>query len=126
MKLFRSPFLRIFVVLLLAVFVTNTVYAAGIMTSKPFENVQKSSVVAQHVDHTQEVVHCHDQDKGVDQGIDVHSRCNQCHHCFACFFALPQASLSAVAIKPKMALAVTFAPIYLSPVTIQPQKPPIL
>ena len=125
MKLFRSPFLRVFVVMLLAVFVTNTVYAAGIMTSKPFENVQES-IVVQHQDHAQDAAHCHNQDKSADQDVDVHSRCNQCHHCFACFSALPQAPLSAVAIKPKMVLAVLFAPIYLSPVTIQPQKPPIL
>jgi len=125
MKLFRSPFLRVFVVMLLTVFVTNTVYAAGIMTSKPFENV-KESIVVQHQDHSQDAAHCHNQDKSADQDVDVHSRCNQCHHCFACFSALPQAPLSAVAIKPKMVLAVLFAPIYLSPVTIQPQKPPIL
>ncbi|MDP2153688.1 MAG: hypothetical protein Q8J66_08535 [Methylotenera sp.] len=95
------------------------------MTSKPFADVQES-IAVQHQDHDQDVAHCHDQDKSVDQGVDVHSRCNQCHHCFACFSALPQAQLSAVAIKPKMVLAVTFASIYLSPVTIQPQKPPIL
>jgi hypothetical protein len=125
MKLFRLPFLRVFIFLLLAVFVTNTVYAAGVMTSKPFENV-KESIAVQHQDHTQDAAHCHDQDKSTNQNLNVHSSCNQCHHCFACFSAIPLASLSATTIKPPMVLAVLFAPIYLSPVTIQPQKPPIL
>lgn len=136
MKRFRLSSLRVFIVLLLAVFVTNTVYATGVMTSKPFEQRQIERIQTKrlhslqheaHADsHAQDTAHCHNQDKSVDQHDDVHSRCNQCHHCFACFSALPQLPLGVAVIKPEMVLAINFSPIYLSPVTTQPQKPPIV
>lgn len=121
--------------MLLAVFVTNTVYAAGVMTSKPFEQLQTDQLQAtqshrnaaiHHQDHTQNVANCDHYDESIDTNVDVHSRCNQCHHCFVCFSVLPQLPLNIAIIKPTIVLAVLFKSIYLSPIAIQPQKPPIV
>ncbi len=129
MKLFHFHLFRTFVFLLLTVFVANTVYAGGMMTSVAVENLAES--VAENVEvqqsvnqHEQHAHHCHDQQQ-TKQKSQSHTGCDSCNHCLACFSIIPQSQLRTISIPKQMILAIVFEKIYLSPVRAQPQKPPI-
>lgn len=124
MKLFHFHWLRTVVFLLLTVFVANTVYAGGMMMSVAIENLAESVSVEVQQSVNQHAHHCHDQQQA-KQKSQSRTGCNSCNHCLACFSIIPQSQLRALSIPKQMVFAVSFVQIYLSPISTQPQKPPI-
>lgn len=126
MKLFSHHSLRSLVFLLLAVFVMNTTYAGGSMVSAAFENLSVSGIVQQ--DGGEGEFHeryCHEQHHS-DQKTQPHAGCGNCNHCLACFSILTQGRVADVSIINQMVQAISFEQIYLSPISHQPEKPPIV
>jgi hypothetical protein len=117
MTLSPHKFLKLFVLLLLTVFISQTVYASGMMAV-----VQVASNHAEtHVEHCHEV-------QLVQQAHEkqhAHASCKDCSHCFACFSMMVQAPLSAPVLQKQLIAIALFVDIYHSPSTTQPQKPPI-
>lgn len=120
MRFYRYRWLHHVVLLLLTIFVINTVYASGMMVSMPNE------VSPHQVSDKNHALHCHHADV-LDQNSSQksHDNCKACSHCLACFAAMAQSALVTVVMSPQMVLAISFANIYAPPVDIQPQKPPI-
>jgi hypothetical protein len=120
MSLSSHKLLRLFVLLLLTVFISETVYASGMMAV-----VQVASNHAEtHVEHCHEVqLVLHSQQAHEKQ--HSHAGSHDCNHCFACFSMMVQAPLSAPVLQKQLITRAVFVEIYHSPSTAQPQKPPI-
>lgn len=126
MTLSSQKLLRLFVLLILMVFVTETVYANGMMAV--------TDLSANKTD--QQVEHCHEHEQQVASQIylnqhghekqSTHSNCKECGHCFACFSIIVPATLSASVAHQQMIATIPFVEIYHAPTSAQPQKPPIV
>lgn len=76
--------------------------------------------------------HCHDQ--VIADNVHEHSQnkpqtqssCSHCNHCLACVPAILQGQLKPISNPDQVILATSFAEVYLSPASAQPQKPPIV
>ena len=133
MRLFNHHFLRIFVVLLVTVFITNTVYAGSMMVSASFNTVAvntstQSQVVSEHtVEH-----HCDDHGSS-DQHYSYqshdqspsHGGCGHCNHCLACYSMMFYEQVNVASISSQPVLAIATHVLYLAPTNPQPNKPPI-
>lgn len=86
------------------------------------ESVVESIEVQQSVNRHAHHFHGQQQTKQKSQS---HTDCHSCYHCLACFSIITQSQWRTLAIPKQMILAIVFEKIYLSPVHIQPQKPPI-
>lgn len=114
--------LRVFIFLLLTVFLTNTVYASGMMsiTQLPTNNCA--------IDH-----HPGDDDHSAHQNHDgkhepQHSSgdpCSQSTHCMACFSFLSSTELNQLNSPVEEVVILLFKSNYLSYISAQPQRPPI-
>lgn len=125
MKLFGYYSLRSFVFLLLSVFVINTTYAGGMMVSATLEDLPVTSIAQQPTGAGEAHEHdCHLQH--ADQKQQPHKGCGHCNHCLACSSILTQGHAADVSIINQMVLAISFEQIYLSPISHQPEKPPIV
>lgn len=121
MSLSSHKLLRLFVLLLLSVFISETVYASGMMAS-----VQVSPSHAEtHAEHCHEVPSAQHYSQLANERQHSHVSCKDCSHCFACFSMMVQAPLSAPSLKKELIATALFVEIYHSPSTAQPQKPPI-
>lgn len=140
MRLFSHHFLRTFVALLLAVFISNTVYAGGMMVSYDAggATVSMSPKATDHdIAH-----HCHDSGgsgqhhAGWDEGAVLafsthqshsqsHSGCSQCNHCMACYSMMIHSPIKLVSEPSQPVLAIAVSVHYLAPTNPQPNKPPI-
>lgn len=120
MTLSSHKFLRVLMLLLLTVFISETVFASSMMIS-----VQVTPSHAEtHVEHCHEVQFVqHSQQAHEKQ--HAHVSCKDCSHCFACFSMMVQAPLSTPVLQKQVVATVIFVEIYHSPSTAQPQKPPI-
>jgi len=108
------------VLLLLTVFISETVYASSMMASAQSVPIQAESQV-ENCHEMQDVKHFQQtQEKQYS-----HASCKDCSHCFACFSMMVQAPLSAPTLQKQMIATALFVEIYHSPSTAQPQKPPI-
>lgn len=131
MRLFSHYSLRIFIFLLAAVLITDTVYASGMMTSAPLSSQDEIKIAQNATDRHGSPHHCHDHviaDNSSHQSQQKsHSQngCDDCHHCLACFSIIPPSQLKAMPDFNQVILAIPLAEIYLSPASVQPQKPPI-
>jgi hypothetical protein len=110
-------FFRLFVLLLLAVFISETVYASGTMSA-----VQAASNNAET-----RTEHCHEvpSARQAHEKQHEHASCKDCSHCFACFSMMVQAPFHTIALQKQLIAISIFVEIYHSPSTAQPQKPPI-
>jgi hypothetical protein len=120
MTLSSHKLLRLFVLLLLTVFISETVYASGMMLS--------AQMASSSTETRSE--HCHDQQfvqhaQQTQEKKHAHASCKDCSHCFACFSMLVQAPLSVPALQKKLIATALFVEIYHSPSAAKPQKPPI-
>jgi len=120
MSLSSHKLLRLFVLLLLTVFISETVYASGMMAS-----LQVTSNNAEMQDE-----HCHEvqlvqHSQQTHEKQHAHASCKDCSHCFACFSMMVQAPLSVHALQKQLIATANFVEIYHSPNSVQPQKPPI-
>jgi hypothetical protein len=120
MTLSSRKLLRVFVLLLLTVFISETVYASSMMT---FVQVTPSHAEthAEHCHGVQFVQHS----QQAHEKQHAHSSCKDCSHCFACFSMMVQAPLSTPVIQKQVIATAIFVEIYHSPSNAQPQKPPI-
>lgn len=148
MRLFNHHFLRIFVVLLVTVFITNTVYAGSMMVSASFNSIAVNNS-AQAVLETTEGHHCddhassdqhrshqNDSDKNhssadaliSQQSHDQspsHGGCGHCNHCLACYSMMFYEQVNVASISSQPVLAIATHVLYLAPTNPQPNKPPI-
>ena len=120
--MWSSPkFLRLFVLLLLTVFISETVYASGMMVvAKVASN--NAETQAEHCHNVPNAQHYSEHDHEKQHS---HASCKDCNHCFACFSMMVQAPLSTPALQKQLIAKANFVEIYHSPSTTQPQKPPI-
>ncbi len=117
MSMSSHQLVRLFVLLLLTVFVSETVYASSMMAS-----------VQMFPSHTEaHAEHCHEMPSAQHshEKQHTHASCKDCSHCFACFSMMAQTSSSEPALQKQLIATVLFVEIYHSPSTTQPQKPPI-
>lgn len=132
MPLFHHHFLRILVVLLVSVFMANTVYAGSMYP-----------VTAEAMSEHDMAHHCHEQ-ADTDQHYSEHHQTassqagnqaehqsqshggSHCHHCMACYSMILDVQPEVASVSSKPVLAVTVNVLYLAPVNPQPSKPPIL
>ena len=120
MSLSSHKLLRLFVLLLLTVFISETVYASGMMASVQ-ATPSHAETQAEHCHEVQLVEHS----QQVHEKQHAHANCKDCSHCFACFSMMVQAPLSSPALQKQLIATALFVEIYHSPSTAQPQKPPI-
>jgi hypothetical protein len=148
MRLFNRHFLRIFVVLLVTVFITNTVYADSMMVSASFNSIAVNTS-AHTASELTEGHHCHehasldqhhsyqnDSDKNygseyVSIGQQSHDKspshggCSHCNHCMACYSMMLYDQVNVAFISSQPVLAIATHVLYLAPTNPQPNKPPI-
>jgi hypothetical protein len=130
MHLFNHHFLRIFVALLVTVFVANTVYAGGMMVSTAITQAQQTHVQqhahsTQHADLTHQHAHIGLSKHTLDHKPASHGGCKHCNHCLACSSMMPSQLSNFTQGTHQVVLAITLTPLYLSPTSPQLQKPPI-
>jgi hypothetical protein len=77
MSLSSHRLLKLFVLLLLTVFISETVYASGMMASVQFS----PSHTETHAEHCYELPSAQQTHKM----LHTHAICIDCSHCFACF-----------------------------------------
>lgn len=125
----RLTSLRVFVFLLLTVFISETVYATGMMAANELQPNHSAALVTdtghnddeqQHHQHQANDHHHGDHDKNTSA-----DRCTKCGHCMACFTLLPPAKIENMPPQHAVVENVLFKVSYLSHISAQPQKPPI-
>ena len=154
MRLFNHHFLRIFVVLLVTVFITNTVYAGSMMVSASLNSIAvnapvQSPLQSRAVSEPVMEHHCHDMNSS-DQYYShknnsdkshhssdflishqthdqspSHGGCGHCNHCMACYSMMLYDQLNMVTISSQPVLAISTFVLYLAPTNPQPNRPPI-
>ena len=110
--------LRMFVLLLLTVFITETVYASSMMAITPNTSNEAEA----------QVEHCHEMYQSPvqsDNKQESHAQCRDCNHCFACVSMLVQAPFAMLIIQAPPITSLAYLEFYHSPSSTQPQKPPI-
>lgn len=146
--------LRLFTILLLTVFVAESVLAnamiatelkfpasAGLSPSAELSQisdnkslVNKSSVNKSAVNQNNHSAHCHDMPShnksSVQQDQSHHTQpaskaCEHCSHCLACFSMIPTGQFNQITMQTPLTAMTVFVEIYFSPASAQPQKPPI-
>lgn len=117
-------FIRTFIMLLLTVFITDTVYASSMMAAEMIADQQASHTVSEKASHA---AHCQNM-----QGQQSHEKSNtyagsqHCSHCIACFSMIVQEKISLTTLQVTSSVISTFVEIYHAPTRAQPQKPPIV
>jgi len=121
MHLLSHKLLRLFVLLLAMVFISETVYAGGMVA---VAQVSPNNAESQ-------TEHCHKVQQAIKHSQQTHEKqqshanCQDCSHCFACFSMIVQAPLGTAALQKQVIVATVFVEIYHSPSTFQALKPPI-
>lgn len=116
--------LRIFVLLLLTIFFTDTVYASGMMVADQLcGNHTVSAENHNHDSHDTMQHEHHKHDAGQKQSTNDH--CSKCGHCMACFTILPPSQLDEMQSLVQAIEVTLFEPSYHSHISAQPQRPPI-
>lgn len=143
MRLFSHHFLQVFVVLLITVFISNTVYAGGMMVSASLDShvvntsMQPQAVSAHADEHHQHAYgssdqnHAHQHHDSGDSLIShqpqspSHGSCSHCNHCMACYSMMINDQVKLASISSKPVLAIAMHVHYLAPTNPLPNKPPI-
>ena len=125
MLLSSQKLLRLFVLLLLTVFVTETVYASGMMTIADLSANQAEKQDGHCHEHGQSLTSASSQGPQVSQKQSSSAHSKTCSHCFACYSIIVPATLSACIAQQQMIASTPFLEIYHAPTSAQPQKPPI-
>lgn len=117
-------FLRTFILLLLTVFITDTVYASSMMAAEIFAGQQDAHMVSETASHAS---HCQTmQNQQSHEKSNGHASVQPCSHCIACFSMIVQAKTSLDAHQATSSAIPAFIEIYHAPFRAQPQKPPIV
>lgn len=123
MRIVHPNILKLFIFLLLTVFITESVYANGMMI---IERNSGSSQIAVNNDNHAE--HCHHMQTTQQDNVQSHNKPqshSSCSHCLACFTMIPQGQFSVISMRLQKIVATALAENYLSPTSTQLQKPPI-
>ena len=117
--------LRTFVFLLLTVFLTDTVYAIGMMVDDQLSSNHHSSANAHCLkpSHAEALGDHHKHDAQQKQSSSDH--CSKCGHCMACFSVLLQSQLGNMQSQVHAIAISVFEPSYISHISAQPHRPPI-
>lgn len=116
--------IRTFIFLLLTVFLTDTVYASGMMVADQLSaNHTASAESHNHDGHDMDQHENHQHDAGQKQSTNDH--CSKCGHCMACFTVLPPSQLDNMQSQVQAIEVSLFEPSYHSHISAQPQRPPI-
>lgn len=136
--------LRAFILMLITILVTDTVYAGSMYTSSIYtgammQDVSTSADMAQLHEHddtmlmgiaqTGSAEHQHAKLKHDKHQHDKHSSgssCADCHHCLACITMMPLAMLFVPSFLPQPVLADAESGVYHGPGINRLQRPPIL
>jgi hypothetical protein len=120
--------LRVLTILLITVFLSNTVYAGGMMAAEQMSS-SHSTVEAHHHDASagasEHDHHSHDVDVSSDVNEDANDHCSKCTHCIACISAITSETSQDMSLDSYQALADVFEFQYVSIVIPLLQKPPI-
>ena len=124
MHLPSQRFLKLLVLLLVTVFMTETVYASSMMSEAQLHhlNYKEKSHTAEHTHH--DAVH---QQKAttLKHQQHVNDNCTKCGHCIACFSVLPTNQQSQISLTPQYSFVGLFIADYRSHISYPLQKPPI-
>jgi YesN/AraC family two-component response regulator len=124
MQVFSLKFLRTFILLLLTVFITDTVYASSKMVADMIAGQQDSQSISKAASHA---VHCQNmQAEQAHEKSNSHAGSQHCSHCIACFSMIVQEKLSLKTLQATPSVIPAFVKIYHAPFRAQPQKPPIV
>ena len=124
MQLKRLKFLRAFIFLLVAVFLTDTVYASGMMIAAQAP-ISNSTVIEHCLDHRVVDADHHKHEADTQQKQSSSDHCSKCTHCMACFTVLPPSQLNNLESQVEEISTSLFKASYLSHVSAQLQRPPI-
>ena len=123
--------LRIYILLLLAVFLADIVSANASLHLPAAQHAQQLAM--QHEGMHHDLHHQHDaaaQDASPENTTDhtqQHAgKCGSCHDCLSCFSVLPLALSQPAAVLPQRHQAASAHSIYYPPAIAQLQRPPIL
>lgn len=120
--------LRQFIFLLLTVFITESVYANGMMIDERNSGSNSRQITINNDNH---VEHCHDMQSTPqsqahsDNKHQSKSSCSNCSHCLACFTMISQRQFAVICMRSDKILASALTETYLSPTSTLLQKPPI-
>lgn len=115
---------RIFILLLLTIFFTDTVYASGMMVADQL--CANHTVSTESHNHDGHDMNHHDFDKHkVGQKQSTNDHCSKCGHCMACFTILPPSQLDNMQSQVQAIEVSLYEPNYHSHISAQPQRPPI-
>lgn len=115
--------LRVFIILLITVFLSNTVYAGGMMAAEQLSPTH-SSVEAHHEASAMPSVE-YDHHSHNDVNQDASDHCSKCTHCIACISAIASKTNQDLSLDHYQALTGTFEVQYVSIIIFLLQKPPI-
>lgn len=123
--------LRVFVFLLLTMFISETVYAAGMMAAVELHTEHHSALAndTEHEGHTHQHNQHHqssldDHHKSQDKSTSTNN-CTKCGNCMACFTVLPSPQIENLPPQHMVEAIVLFKVSYISHLSAQPEKPPI-
>ena len=116
--------LRQFIFLLITIFITNTVYASGMMLAGEMSvNHTPKNMIHNH-DHHDMTQHDYVNHDAGQKQLTNHN-CSKCGHCVACFTVLPPTQLVKIQSQTVTSTISLSEPSYLSHISAQPQRPPI-
>jgi hypothetical protein len=115
--------LRVFIILLITVFLSNTVYAGGMMAAEQL-SPSHASVEAHHHDASATPSDGHDHHSHNDEQ-DASDHCSKCTHCIACISAITSEASQDMSLDLYQALTDSFEFQYVSIIIPLLQKPPI-
>ena len=126
--------LRTFILMLITILVTDTVYAGSIYTSVMMQDVSTSADITQLHEHDDAMLMGIVQTGATEPAHEKHqhdkhssgSPCTNCHHCLACLTMMPVAMLFVPSLLPHPVLADAENGIYHGPSINRLQRPPIL
>ena len=124
MQVFSLKFLRTFILLLLTVFITDTVYASSMMAADMIagqHDAKSKSETATHAAHCQNM-----QAEQAHEKSNSHTGSQHCSYCIACFSMIVQEKLFFKTLQATPSVIPAFVKIYHAPFRAQPQKPPIV
>jgi ferredoxin len=125
--------LRVFIILLITIFLSNTVYAGGMMAAEQLSSTGTTVEGHHHDNSAMSLEHDHHSHEAADQDTKYHSHndqdvsnhCSKCTHCIACISAIPTDATQDVSLDLYQSLIGNSEFQYASIIIPLLQKPPI-
>lgn len=117
--------LRMFIFLLLTVFLTDTVYASGMMVANQLASRHQSNADDHCTEPAPSIAHSDHHNHDTNQEKSTNDHCSKCGHCMACFTLLPPSQIDSMQSQLESIAVSLFESSYLSHISAQPHRPPI-